>query len=284
MTSELPPLSRTPHIVILDNDQTTGDYDVFFKWLFWLEKTHVKKYLNIAPILVKFIDLFHQYNIFRPGLKQFLQKLLQLKHDKKIDYVVVYTNQCNSATNIYDKSGLQITIPQLLEIIYNSLVGDSLINLRLNRPTSGTTTKSFSRVFDALKIPKEQWNATKTLFFDDLIEHCPQTDDIFGSENAHIKIPDYRIPFNCGLFLKMCRITIENAYGIYKIKTAAIQQDLQWAITISDAIEQNLIIDLLEPYLKTYVLHGDPVQNNFTKYIGHLEKTFNDSDKCMIEA
>lgn len=277
-------LGICPRIVILDNDQTTGDYDVFFKWLYWLEKTQVKKYLQIAPTLTQFIELFHQANVFRPGLKQFLQRLLQLKRDKKIDYVVVYTNQTNSATNIFDKSGLQITIPQLLEIIYNALAGDSLIDLRLNRPTSGQTTKSFSRVFDALKIPKEQWNATKTLFFDDLIEHCPETDDIFGSENGHIKIPDYRIPFNCGLFLKMCRITIQNAYGIYKINTHAIQQDLTLAMKISDAIEQNLLIELLEPYFKTFVLHGDPVQNDFTKYIAHLEKTFNDSDKYMIEA
>ncbi len=276
--------TKTPRIVILDNDQTTGDYDVFFKWLYWLEKSYVKNYLNMAPTLVKFIELFQQANVFRPGLKLFLQKLLQLKRDKKIDYVVVYTNQCNSNTNIKDKSGLQITIPQLLEIIYNALAGDKLIDIRLNRPANGQTVKSFSRVFDALNIPKNQWNATKTLFFDDLIEHCPETDDIFGAENGHIKIPDYRIPFNCGLFLKMCRITIQNACNIYKIKTPAIQRDLQFAVSISDAIEQNMIIDLIEPYLKTYILHGDPVENDFTKYIGCLEKTFNDSSNKMIEA
>ena len=107
-----------PRIVILDNDQTTGDYDIFFKWLYWLESTYVQKHLDIIPILTAFTKIFEEAHIFRPGLKPFLQRLAELKREKKIDYIVIYTNQSECPqTSVKDVRGIPITIPFLLEIL-----------------------------------------------------------------------------------------------------------------------------------------------------------------------
>ena len=268
----------TPKIVILDNDQTTGDYDVFFKWLYWLETANCRHFLNIAPALAIFIDLFERRGIFRPGLKKFLERLSTLKQEGHIDYVVIYTNQSEPDSNpIKDCTGLNISIPQLLEIMYNSLCGQSIIDLRLVRPSCGTLTKSFSRVFDALKIPQHLWSASKTLFFDDLIEHCPQTDDIANTKNAHVRIPDYRVPFDHDLLLRMCRATVQASAKYYKrdqYTKEMIAEDLQLALILSDIIQNVLQADMMIPLIESFNRHGNPKQYSFNRYIYLLDDLY----------
>jgi hypothetical protein len=271
-------IELTPRIVILDNDQTTGDYDVFFKWLYWLETANCRNFLNIAPVLASFISLFEQRGIFRPGLKNFLIHLCHLKQQGLIDYVVVYTNQSESDENpIIDCSGLKITIPRLLEIMYNSLCGESIIDLRLTRPETGDLTKSFSRVFESLNIPKHLWNASKTLFFDDLIEHCPKTNDIMNAHLAHVKVPDYRILFDNDLLLRMCRLTVQASSKTFKrdlYTKDMINEDLQLALVLSDVIINVLQADMMTPLIDSFNRHGDPKRYGFGSYFDLVETTF----------
>ena len=268
----------TPKIVILDNDQTTGDYDVFFKWLYWLETANCRNFLNIAPVLATFIDLFERRGIFRPGLKNFLERLASLKQEGHVDYVVVYTNQSEPDSNpIKDCSGLNVTIPQLLEIMYNSLCGQSIIDLRLTRPSCGTLTKSFSRVFDALKIPSQLWSASKTLFFDDLIEHCPQTDDIADAMKAHVRVPDYRVPFDHDLLLRMCRATVHASSKYYtrdQYTKEMITEDLQLALVLSDVILNVAQPDMMARLIDSFNRHGDPTQYGFSRYMYLLDTLY----------
>lgn len=275
-----------PRIVILDNDQTTGDYDIFFKWLYWLESTYVQKYLNIIPILTAFTKIFEETHIFRPELKPFLQRLAELKREKKIDYIVIYTNQTECPqTSLKDVRGVPITIPLLLEIMYNCLAGEKIIDLRLTRPADGSPRKSFSRVFNALGIP-QQLGASKTLFFDDLIEHCPETDDIGFSEKGHVRVTDYRVPFDTNLFLRLCRITISialknNGLNHYYKKLWA-SRDLHLARSITELLETELFEQLCAPYHKCVMEYGDPRNWGFSKYIEHVERTFNDVEQIVI--
>jgi hypothetical protein len=273
-----------PRIVILDNDQTTGDYTIFFKWLYWLESAHVHKYIDIVPILTVFTKIFEENQIFRPGLKPFLQRLAELKREKKIDYIVIYTNQSETHNPICDKNGVPITIPFLLQIMYNCLAEESIIDLRLTRPADGgSPTKSFSRVFDALRIPAHL-GASKTLFFDDLIEHCPETDDIGFSENGHVRVVDYRIPFDPYLFLRLCRLTIsiveKNCRSSYKRSAAG--RDLHLARALTEIMETQLFEELCEPYRQCVKTFGDPRSHGFSKYIERVEKTFNDIELIEV--
>ncbi len=273
-----------PRIVILDNDQTTGDYTIFFKWLYWLEVANVRKYIDIIPILTVFTKIFEQNQIFRPGLKPFLQRLAELKREKKIDYIVIYTNQSETHDPIYDKNGAPITIPFLLQIMYNCLAEESIIDLRLTRPADGgSPTKSFKRVFDALQIPPHL-GASKTLFFDDLIEHCPETDDIGFSENGHVRVTDYRAPFDPYLFLRLCRLTIsiveKSNRGVYKRSLCA--RDMHLAQALTEVMETDLFEELSRPYRQAVMTFGDPRSHGFSKYIERVEKTFNDVDLIEV--
>lgn len=276
--------SPAPRIVILDNDQTTGDYDIFFKWLYWLESAYVRDFIDLIPIVTIFIKIFEEKHIFRPGLRPFLQRLAELKQEKKIDYIVIYTNQSEKETCLKDLNGAPITIPFLLELMYNCLANNTIIDLRLTRPPDGgSPQKSFSRVFDALKIKR---NASKTLFFDDLIEHCPQTDDIGFSEHGHVKVHDYRVPFDPNLFLKLCRLTVSMAVHKNKsghtYKKQLMCKDLHLAKSITELLETTYREQMSKPYIQCIAKLGDPRNYGFSKYIERIEKTFNDVEQIEI--
>jgi hypothetical protein len=169
--------------------------------------------------------------------------------------------------------------------MYNCLAGEKIIDLRLTRPTDGSPRKSFSRVFDALKIP-QHLGASKTLFFDDLIEHCPETDDIGFSEKGHVRVADYRVPFNTNLFLHLCRLTIsialKNNRPHIHYKKLWASRDLHLARSITEILETELLEDLCASYRKCFMEVGDPRLYGFNKYIEHVERTFNDIEQIKV--
>jgi hypothetical protein len=85
----LPP----PKILILDNDETTGSYYILFSVYDFLRESTLGRNLNAKKTLQVLIDYFEKYNVFRPGLRQFLQGVSDLKQQGKIDKVCIYTNQ-----------------------------------------------------------------------------------------------------------------------------------------------------------------------------------------------
>jgi len=264
-------------IVILDNDQTTGDYDVFFKWLYWLESASVRNFVNLRILLPQFLKIFERSLIYRPGLKSFLLRLAKLKHEGKIDHVIIYTNQSEPTGDfvLRDINGLPIVIPQLLEMMYNMLAGCKLIDLRLCRPSDPVVpTKTFSRVFEHLQIHKEQWTSTKVLFFDDLLV------DHNGLE-GHVHVTDYRVLFDPLIFLRLCTITCLSAYQ-KAYKKDMQRHDINIARGITEVLETELLEDITEPYFRSLKVYGNPRLHGFSKYIGFVERTFNDSTPIEV--
>jgi hypothetical protein len=263
-------------IVILDNDQTTGDYDVFFKWLYWLESAHARHFVNLRILLPNFVKIFERSLIYRPGLKSFLQRLAQLKQEGKIDHVVIYTNQTESNDTLRDINGLPIVIPQLLEMMYNMLAGYRLIDLRLCRPSGESVpTKTFSRVFDQLQIPKEHWTSTKVLFFDDLLV------DQNGLK-GHVHVSDYRVLFDPSIFLRLCTITCLSSSYQKSYKKDMQRHDINVARGITEVLETQLLRDVTEPYFRSLEVYGNPRHYGFSKYMDFVEKTFNDMPSIEV--
>lgn len=264
-------------IVILDNDQTTGDYDVFFKWLYWLESAHVRNFVNLRILLPIFVKIFERSLIYRPGLKFFLQRLAQLKQEGKIDHVIIYTNQTEPSEGILrDINGLPIVIPQLLEMMYNMLANCQLIDFRLCRPSNGSVpTKTFSRVFNQLQIPKDQWTSTKVLFFDDLIV------DQHGLE-GHVHVSDYRVLFDPSVFLRLCTSTCLLSSYQKAYKKDMQRHDLNVVRGITEVLETQLLDNITEPYFRSLRVHGNPSHYGFSKYMDFVERTFNEAASIEV--
>jgi hypothetical protein len=211
----MPP--RIPRIVILDNDQTTGDYIVLFYWLDWLKKSDLQKYVTLKSLIQPFSRICEDAHIFRPGLRPMIRRILEMRDEGEVDYVVVYTNQSEPEPLMLGKDGDAITIPRLLEAFYNHLAdGETLIDLTLVRPHEYDyiptfVPKQFSRVFSELGLPRRYWNARYTKFFDDAPEKFIQDNDVLGAGRAHIRVEAYYACIDTSILLELCLETLKIA-------------------------------------------------------------------------
>lgn len=212
-------MPRPPRIVILDNDQTTGDYIPLFYWLDWLKKSELAPYVTLNALVEPFLNICEYANITRPGLRQFIRRVYGMKEDNELDYVVVYTNQSEPDPLMLGKDGQPITIPRLLERFYNSMAdGESLIDLLLVRPheynyVATFVPKQFSRVFSELGIGRRYWNARYTRFFDDAPKSYILDDNVLGSGRAHVQVTPYHACVEPSILLELCLITLKIADG-----------------------------------------------------------------------
>lgn len=210
-------MPRIPRIVILDNDQTTGDYITLFYWLDWVKKSDLQKYITLQSLVEPFLRICEDANVIRPGLRTLIQRILEMKEDGELDYVVVYTNQSEPEPLMVGKDGRPITIPRLLELFYNRLAdGETLIDLTLVRPHEYDfiptfVPKQFSRVFSELGLPRRYWNARYTKFFDDAPEKFIQDNDVIGSGRAHIRVDAYYAGIGVNTLLELCLATLKIA-------------------------------------------------------------------------
>jgi hypothetical protein len=212
-------MPRIPRIVILDNDQTTGDYIPLFYWLDWLKKSELAPFITLKSLVDPFLNICEYANITRPGLRQFIRRIYELKEERDIDYVVVYTNQSEPDPLMIGKDGAPITVPRLLELFYNNMAdGESLIDLLLVRPheynyVATFVPKQFSRVFSELGIGHRYWNARYTKFFDDAPEKFILDDNVVGAGRAHVRVDAYHACAEPGILLELCLATLKIADG-----------------------------------------------------------------------
>ncbi len=146
-----------------------------------------------------------------------IRRILEMKEEGQLDYVVVYTNQSEPEPLMIGKDNIPITIPRLLEALYNNLAdGETLVDLTLVRPheydfISTFVPKQFSRVFSELGIPRRYWNARYIKFFDDAPEKFIQDNDVIGAGRAHIRVETYFACIDASVLLELCLETLKVA-------------------------------------------------------------------------
>jgi len=180
--------------VILDNDETTGSYILLLSVMRALNKIGDVDYLLFTHILENLAIWMISKRVFRPGLIEFLTVLMNLKKEKKIDAIIMYTNQLET-----DKK-LNYSLPRCISYMFSYLVPGFTFDHILTRPDDPTVLnnifpKQFKRVLDLY--PKRPLNIRRMLFFDDLaIPTYVRTDGIdpkYVSKKSYVLIDPYRV-------------------------------------------------------------------------------------------
>ncbi len=157
MSAGKPPLRA----VVLDNDETTGSYGILFALMDILSQMGGLDADTIHFILHRLTSWCILHTVFRPGLRTLLRCCLALRKQKKIDAIIMYTNQWDTG-DIY-------SVPQAIAYMMNILAGETVFDTILTRPQApdgdGQYKKQFHRVLDAYPgIPKD---IRDILFVDD---------------------------------------------------------------------------------------------------------------------
>ena len=147
--------------VVLDNDETTGSYGLLFSYLQILEQVQGLNPETLCYVLNRLADWMIIHSVFRPGLRSLLRCLVALRRQKKIDTILMYTNQYDSET--------LFSVPKGIAYMMNHLAGERVFDHILTRPEhpekDGIYRKQFSRILDLFPgVPKDIRQVT---FFDD---------------------------------------------------------------------------------------------------------------------
>lgn len=193
--------------VVLDNDETTGSYGIIFSLLGHLRKLPNLTDDEIAGFYQRLAYVMDYYNLFRPGMKAFLQTLDALQNENLLDTVVMYTNQTDESSvltaELQDEAdrfplkallySVPLTVAYLMNESYHIIVFDKILTrpplLRGIQHTS--CPKSFSRVFECY--PDHRRSTEKILFVDDnaspeFITSCPRTE---SHPHSYVRPPPY---------------------------------------------------------------------------------------------
>lgn len=195
--------SRTPRILILDNDETTGSYNLLFHLYDCLATTEFGKRLQPATTLHAIAHSFKNLGVFRPGLTRLLKTAVSLKKSKRLDKIIMYTNQldCRHTRNmpIWHPIGGEWSVPMMIQIMLVYLADEpQLIDEILTRPLRPIHTigdypvKDFVRAFRSA-YPIGPVDLSKTLFLDDLAEHpyIIDSSDSKTDDNSRIPLEPY---------------------------------------------------------------------------------------------
>ena len=193
--------------VVLDNDETTGSYGLIFSLLTHLRKLPHLTDDDVAGFYQRLAYVMDYYNLFRPGMKAFLQTLEGLQNESLLDAVVMYTNQTDESYILTNHSSdkadrfpvkallysVPLTVAYLMNESYHIIVFDKILTrpplLRGIRHTA--CPKSFSRVFECY--PDYRRSTEKILFVDDnaspeFITACPRTE---VHPHSYVRPPPY---------------------------------------------------------------------------------------------
>jgi len=192
--------------VVLDNDETTGSYDIIFSLLTHLRKLPHLTDDDVAGIYQRLAYAMDYYNIFRPYLKDFFITLDALQNENLLDAVVMYTNQTDESNLITGELGeadrfplkallysVPLTVAYLMNESYHIIVFDKILTRPpLLRGIQHTACpKSFSRIFECY--PDHRRSTEKILFVDDnacpeFITACPKTET---HPHSYVRAPPY---------------------------------------------------------------------------------------------
>jgi hypothetical protein len=164
--------------VIIDNDETTGSYAILFAIVHTLHEIPNIQMSSVATILQRLGTWMIRNQVFRPGLRMFLQTILQLKLENKIDTVIMYTNQKDGhpPDSYIEKEGdflpVLWSVPLCIAYMFCYLMGDNVINMILSRPVkhvklpNGVIIKHWHRVLE--QFPDRPHDIRSMIFIDDL--------------------------------------------------------------------------------------------------------------------
>ena len=191
--------THIPRILILDNDETTGSYNLLFHLYDFLASSDIGKRLQPAPTLNIITHCFKNLGIFRPGLTKFLKTASSLKKKNRLDKIIMYTNQldCRHARHmpIWHPIGGEWSVPMMIQIMLVHLADDpALIDEILTRPLrpmhkiGDYPVKDFVRAFRSV-YPIGTIDLSKTLFFDDLADHPYVIDSSDSKTDTNSRFP-----------------------------------------------------------------------------------------------
>ena len=225
--------------VILDNDETTGSYQIVYSILKSLKKQGNIDKLLFYHILEKLATWMVKESVFRPGLIAFLKTLVVLKKENKIDVIIMYTNQHEPDTNIVN------SLPRCIQYMFMFLVPGFFFDHMLTRPETTIVinniyTKQFKRVLDLY--PRRPFDNTQMIFFDDLASPLYVRDD-----DIKIKSDSSRVlvkPFSCILskeqIEKCIRFCLDDLVD-YKTFTDSV---MEYYLSFDMGIDNNLTIPM----------------------------------------
>lgn len=116
-------ITRSPRIIILDNDETTGSYWPLFKLLHLFRDNDIEN-IHIQELVPYITQFCLKSNIFRPGIEKFIQTLQTLRAANRIDTIVMYTYQQESLGRkddwdvFHNSYGQQINVPFLINYCF----------------------------------------------------------------------------------------------------------------------------------------------------------------------
>lgn len=167
-------MSAPLRAVILDNDETTGSYGIVFAIIITLKHFGHNNKDQLFEILIRLARWMNAHHCFRPGLVQLLHTLISLRRHKKIDAVIMYTNQKEAPKHPSDDDTQFFlnSIPECIAFMMTVLVGEKVFDHILTRPhstpvtTGHTFPKHFHRVLNLY--PEKPKDIRDIVFVDDL--------------------------------------------------------------------------------------------------------------------
>lgn len=262
--------SYNPKIIILDNDETTGSYKLIFLLYDFLLKSRVGKFIDLGTVVHIIKDYYSKNNvipIIRPHVGMFLNTLIQMRNNDKIDHVVMLTNQY-TGTKWTDSTNNMWTVSEMIAALLFLEAGgkvstdlwSAIITRDLYAPVvDGYNIKYLSRVFRALNIPVEAWSYKNVWFVDDYasdkyaklwseadlsIKNLPSTFADVSIQSVFENVQPYRIPINY----------------------SALESIVKSILDIASRFDYNSIyadddMDLLHSIIKLYSINNDNSMN-----------------------
>ncbi len=242
-----------PKIIILDNDETTGSYKLIFLLYEFLLKSKVGKYIDLGTVVHIIKHYYSQNNnapsMIRPHVGMFLNTLIQLRNQEKIDHIVMLTNQYTGVLWT-DSTNNRWTISEIIAALLFLEAGgkesnelwSAIITRDLNAPVvDGYNIKYLSRVFRALNIPVEAWSYKNVWFIDDYasdryaklwseadlsIKNLPNTFADVPIQSVFENVQPYRIQINYPA-LESIVISIINTASKFNYNKKYVNDDLE---------------------------------------------------------
>jgi hypothetical protein len=195
------------NILVFDNDETTGFYGHYMNYMWYILTMSDGVKVSLVELISVIINHCEKCNVFRHGLKDFLNEVRIAKETGKIDKVMMYTNYLETGSTI-DVSGINFNYTEFLSACLGTLAGDiSLFDIILTRLVKDETVIYPPKSFDRLRSTIE--DRARFLFYEDKPE---EVRDI-SSKDSLIKIEPYISPLNY-LHLKPALVEIHSLVDI----------------------------------------------------------------------
>ena len=120
----MPIITMPLKAIVLDNDEATGSYSMLFDLWETLQKTSLGEALSFHQILDYLTENIEVYNIFRPGLFKFLDTAFELRSERALEAIIMYTHQ--NAEYTWKEWSIPALLSKLMEAILSKKRGGPL--------------------------------------------------------------------------------------------------------------------------------------------------------------